>query len=143
MPRPVVRARVSADTPESAVLQVLPVAPVLLSIMSPLFAGGWTFATVVGLAIPIGIVAIITAEKDRRRLSERRLPATTSSLLAGISPLLYLYLRFRRVRSAAPDAADPLFWCTVVTITALALTIVGVLLQATIDGFFASADSLM
>ncbi|TPW77681.1 hypothetical protein [Schumannella soli] len=136
--RVVIRPR--ADTRQADLLALLPILPVLLSMGGPAFSMGWSPLSVVQLAIPVAVVQGLIARRDRRIMSDRGFVDLPSSLLALLSPILYLGLRARACSGHDESARSIVRWAIGVTVVAVLLVAIGSGFQAAMSPLFTGAE---
>jgi len=129
-----VHIRPREETSESSTLAWLPLLPVLLAMCGPALLIPWSLGTILTIAVPTALAQMVLAELDGGKLRSRGFTDLPWSLLALLSPILYLHYRNRRCRLIDPGSRWPLTWAYVSTAIALLIMGAGFALQAAVGG---------
>lgn len=130
----VIRPR--ADTRQVAALQLLPLLPVVLGMMSVLFAGGWSTTNILVFVVLTGVVQFFVARGDVAALGRRGFVEQAPAVLALVSSALYLAIRARRCDGHDPSAHESVRWAIGTTIASAVILVLGTLFQLAVAGIF-------
>lgn len=128
-----------ADTRQVSALQVLPLLPVVVTLVGTL-PGGWSTTT---LACTVAVTAVIqyfVARADVAALGRRGFVEQAPAVLALVSPIWYLVVRGRRCDGHDPSAAGTATWAIISTVAAVIIGSAGTLFAMAIAGVFEAVN---
>ena len=133
----VIRPR--ADTKQVSALQVLPLLPIVITLVGTL-PSGWNTTT---LACAVAVTAVIqyfVARADVAALGRRGFVEQAPAVLALVSPIWYLAVRGRRCEGHDPSAAGATTWAIIATVAAVIVGSAGTLFALAIAGVLDAAN---
>ena len=133
----VVRPR--ADTKQVSALQVLPLLPVVVTLVGTLPAG-WNTTTLACTVAVTAVIQYLVARADVAALGRRGFVEQAPAVLALVSPIWYLLVRGRRCEDHDPSAAGAVTWAIITTVVAVIIASAGTLFAMAIAGVFEAVN---
>jgi hypothetical protein len=135
MSRQPVVVRPRADTKQVSALQLLPLLPVVATLVGTL-PGGWNTTTLAGAVAVTAVIQYLVARADAAELGRRGFVDRAPAVLALVSPIWYLVVRGRRCAVHDAGAASAATWAIITTVVAVVVGIAGTLFAMAIAGVF-------
>lgn len=128
-----------ADTKQVSVLQVLPLLPVVVTLVGML-PGGWSTTTLVLTAAVTAVIQYLVARAAAAALGRRGFVEQAPAVLALVSPIWYLVVRGRRCEGHDPSASGAATWAVITTVIAVVIASAGTLFAMAIAGVFEAVN---
>ena len=124
-----------ADTKQVSALQLLPLLPILITLLGTL-PRGWNTTTLGCAVVATALIQYLFARADRRALRSRGFVSQAPAALALVSSAWYLHARARRCEEHDSSAGDAVIWSIVATVVAVAVGVLGTLFAWGVAGLF-------
>ncbi len=135
MIRPPVVIPPRADTKQVSALQLLPLLPILITLLGT-FPYGWNTTTLGCAVVATALIQYLFARADRRALRSRGFLSLAPAALALVSSAWYLHVRARHCNEHDPSAGDAVIWSIVTTVAAVMVGAMGTLFAWGVGGLF-------
>jgi hypothetical protein len=137
--RETVVVRPRADTAQVSALQLLPLLPIVITLVGTL-PGGWNTTTLASAVAVTAVIQYFVARADVVALGRRGFVEQAPAVLALVSPIWYLTVRGRRCDGHDPSAAGAVTWAIIATVTAVIIGTAGTVFAWAIAGVFEAVN---